>query len=470
VWWAAGINALPLAIATLLALTAHLRYLRSSRLRYAWEANGWIAFGLLFNERSVLIYLAVAVFTLCWFASGYGWRRVASAVQGRTRALAVYAGTGAVYVVVYLVAGRSFEVAPSSDYPTFKVARTLVLHEYIPALVGGPLQWAHFGIFSAASPSDAVVLGSLVVVGLVLNELLRHRSNAARALALPVVFLVLDVVLVLLTQQLGGQAPLVFDYRFQADMAVMTTLALAAMTMPVIGATASSSRRSDSELLDHPPRVTALVAATVVLAIVSTVGWVTAWHSDRRSQRWVQTVTGSLERSPGPIPLADRVVPAHVMAPIDGSGGLASRLFAGEPNAEWVTVNTDTLHGIDDAGRVLPVIVPALHRGVPGPVPDCGYRLGAGQTVIPLDTAATEPGLWLRIGYLSSASSPVRLTLGDRTVETTVQPGVHALFVRPGSTFDTVRVSGLSDQVTVCTDDITVGAATPYDEQRASQP
>ncbi|HET6939394.1 MAG TPA: hypothetical protein VFI19_12345 [Nocardioides sp.] len=470
VWWAAGVTALPLEIATLLALTAHLRYLRSGRLRYAWEANGWIAFGMLFSERSALIYVAVAVFTLCWFARGYGWRRVASAVRGRTRALTLYAATGAGYVLLYLVVGRSFEVARSTDYPTFDVARSLVVHEYLPAVVGGPLQWAHFGIFSAADPSDAVVLGSLVVVGLVINEVLRHRRNAARALALPVVFLGLDVVLVLLTQQLGDGAALVFDYRFQGEMALMTALALAAMTMPINGATVSSSWRSESELLDHPRRVTVLVAAIVVLACVSTIGWVTGWHSDRRSQQWVQAVTHSLETSPAPVPVADRVVPGYVMAPIDGSGGLASRLFAREPNADWVTVNTDTLHGIDDSGRVLPVLVPALHRGVPGPVADCGYRLGAAPTTIPLDAAATEAGLWLRIGYLSSASSPMRVTVGDRTVATTVQPGVHALFVRAGGTFDSVRVSGLSDQTTVCTDDVTVGTPEPYDEQGASKP
>jgi hypothetical protein len=470
VWWAAGINALPYEIALLLALTSHLHYLRSGRLRHAWAANGWIAVGLLFYEKSALIYLLIAAVTLCWFAEGYGWRRVASAARGRTPALAVYLGTGAVYVGLYATAGRDFGVGKATTFPTFDVARSLVLHEYLPALVGGPLQWRQFGLFSAAAPGDAVLLASLVVIVLVLNELARHRSRVARALVLPVVFTVANLVLVLLTQRLADDSAFVFDYRFQGEMAAISAIALATMTMPIPGATTSSARRSPSELLDHRARVTALVAVTSALALFSTVGWTRIWHSDTRAQDWVQTVTRSLDDATAPVPLVDRVVPGIVMPAIDRSGGLASRLFVRDRNADFVSVSTDTLRAIDDGGRLLPVVVPALHAAVPGPDPSCGYRIASGPTTISLDGPATGEGLWVRIGYLSTGASAVRVTVGDRTVDTTVQPGLHALFVRAGSSFDSVQVSGLSDPTTLCTDDVTVGVPEPYDPEGATQP
>ena len=57
------------------------------------------------------------------------------------------------------------------------------------------------------------------------------------------------------------------------------------------------------------------------------------------------------------MPLADRVVPGIVMPAIDRSGGLASRLLVRERNADFVSVNTDTLQAIDDSGRLLPAVI-----------------------------------------------------------------------------------------------------------------
>jgi hypothetical protein len=470
IWWAAAINLLPMEIALFMAMAAHLKYLRTGRLSHAVGANSWIAAGLLFNEKSALIYLAVAVFTFVYFAQGYGWRRVASTVRGRTAALALYVATGAMYVAVYLSIGRGFTYGHSAGYPTYGVVRNLVLHAYVPALVGGPVRWDQFGLFSFAAPGDAIVLASAVALGLVLNELLRHRDHAARALALPVVFLIVDVVLVLLTRTVGTGPGLVLDYRFQGEMAGVTAIALACMSMPIAGAAVSSSRRSSSELLDHGGRVTALVAAITAVAILSTIGFVTTWHSDDRGRHWVQTLSGTLMAAPAPVPLVDRVVPDFVMAHLIPAEILASRLFVREENADWVSVSTDRLNAIDDAGRVLPVIIPPVRTAVAGPVAGCGYHLGSTPITIALNGPVTEDGLWLRIGYLSSGASPVRVTAGDRTVNTTIQPGLHALFVRAGSSFDSVRISGLSDPTFLCTDDVTAGVPQPYDPEGAAQP
>ena len=91
------------------------------------------------------------------------------------------------------------------------------------------------------------------------------------------------------------------------------------------------------------------------------------------------------------------------MAPMDGSGGLASRLFVREANADWVTVNTDTLQTIDDAGGC----ARAGPGRAPGPartVANCGYQLGAGPTTIPLDSGPPSPGSGC--GSATSARSP----------------------------------------------------------------
>ncbi|QIG42647.1 hypothetical protein G5V58_07525 [Nocardioides anomalus] len=464
VWWAAGINALPFSIALLLALASHVQYLRSGRLRHVWAATVWVAVGLLFYEKTALVYLAVAIVSVTWFAEGYGWRRVASAVRGRRAGLAVYAATGAAYVALYVTLSRDTEVVRPTTFPTWQVVQAMVVDELVPALVGGPLQWAQFGVFSAADPGDPVVLAAVLGLGLVLAELLRHRRHAARALVLPVVFLVVDVVLVLLTQRLGSESAFVFDYRFQAEMAAVSAIALAAMTMPVRGALRSSSSASPSELLDHPRRVAAVVGLTSALAVVSAAGWTSNWHSDRRAEQFVRTLTGAVRDAPAPVPLVDRTVPDFVMAPIDRSGGLASRLLSTEPNARFPDVATDDLRVIDDEGRLREALVPGTRRAQPGPVAACGYQVATDPARIPLDGPVAFEGFWVRIGYLSSGASPVTVRVGDLSVETSVRPGVHALFVRGGSSFDSVQLSGLDEGTTLCTDDVSAGVPEPLDQ------
>ena len=73
----------------------------------------------------------------------------------------------------------------------------------------------------------------------------------------------------------------------------------------------------------------------------------------------------------------------------------------------------------------------------------------------------------MRIGYLSSGTSPVVVTAGDATVRATVvEPGVHALYFQGGDEFDSVEISGLADGVTLCTDDVDRRAAP--DDRRAT--
>ena len=109
IWWAAAINLLPLQAALFFGLAAHVHYLRTGRLRHAVAANVWIMGGIAFNEKTALVYGVLGIFTLCYFATGRNpITRLRTSVHGRLPALAIYAVTGAAYVVVYLSVGREF--------------------------------------------------------------------------------------------------------------------------------------------------------------------------------------------------------------------------------------------------------------------------------------------------------------------------------------------------------------------------
>ena len=284
VWWAAGLNALPFEIALLLALTAHLRYLRSGRLRHAWQANGWVVLGFLFYEKSALIYLAIAVFTLCWFSEGYGWRRVASAVRGRIGCAGGLRRHGR-RVRRHLPRGwqglHGRPGPPSSHLR--RGARPWSCTSTCPRSWEAQCCGTSSGCSARPAPATRSSSPAWSPWGWCSTSCCDTAGCAARALVMPVAFLVVDVVLVLLTRS-GDDALFVFDYRFQGEMAAITAIALAAMSMPIDGAATSSVRRSGSELLDHPRRVAVLVVAVTGLALLSTVRWIAIWHSDDRAQ------------------------------------------------------------------------------------------------------------------------------------------------------------------------------------------
>lgn len=233
------------------------------------------------------------------------------------------------------------------------------------------------------------------------------------------------------------------------------------MTMPIIGAAESSERRSPSEFLDHPRRVAVATLAMTGLAAWSTWSYMTYWHDDDRAERWFAALLPQIEAATTPIPLVDDVVPSFVTNGVRYPENLMSRVLAGEKVLAFTTVATDRLEMIDDEGRVVPVAIPVTRVGEPGPRKQCGWRAGPQSVTIPLDAPVAYGGWWVRIGYLSSADSAVRVTAGDLTRDTTVRAGVHALYFEGGPRFDEITISGLDDDTTLCTNDVTVGRAVP---------
>ncbi|WP_395658785.1 hypothetical protein [Nocardioides sp.] len=471
IWWAAAVNLLPLQVALFFGLAAHVTYLRTRRLRHAVAANAWIVAGIAFNEKTALVYGVLGIATLCWFATGRSpVQRVRTAVAGRWPALVLYVATGAVYVVLYLNVGRDFRASKPLGYPALSTFRRMFLDSYVPGLLGGPLRWWRVPDqpFSFALPGDGPALLALALLAVLLWEIRKHRRRALRALWIPGYFLLIDMVLVLVTRA-SVSGPLIgLDYRFQGELAAASAIALAGMTMPVIGAAESSERRSESEFLDHPRRIAVATALVAVLAGWSTWGFVDHWHSDTAAERWFGRLVPQLEAATTPIATVDRPVPDFVTFGVRYPENLASRLLAGEDALAFTDVATDRLQVIDDEGNIVPATVTPVREGKDGPHRRCGWRVEQSPVTIPLDGPVAYGGWWIRIGYLSSGDSPVRVTAGDVTRDTTVRAGVHALYVAGGSRLDSVTIGGLVDGVALCTDDVTVGRAVPQTDEEGA--
>ncbi|MEZ5192922.1 MAG: hypothetical protein R2734_10680 [Nocardioides sp.] len=82
-WFAAGINQLPLQVALVFGLHAHLAYLRTRRWQHVAATLAWTAFGLAFYEKAALLFLIYAIVALGWFARGTLAARAGELWSGR---------------------------------------------------------------------------------------------------------------------------------------------------------------------------------------------------------------------------------------------------------------------------------------------------------------------------------------------------------------------------------------------------
>jgi hypothetical protein len=255
------------------------------------------------------------------------------------------------------------------------------------------------------------------------------------------------------------------DFRYQGELPAATAVALACATMPILGARDRVEVRGESELLDRPKRVAAATAAVAALGLVSSTLYVTYWSDTMKGRPYFDQLLPTVRAAKEPIPLVDTTVPGFVMWELGYPGNLLSHmLLPYASHTDYRVVATDQLNVVDSSGSVVPVVITDVRRNLPGPRESCGYAVRGVDRSIPLDGPVAFGGWWVRIGYLSSANSPVVVTAGDATYSTVLKAGVHALFLLGGGQFDSIELSGLASGVTMCTDDVLVGRIRPVTE------
>jgi hypothetical protein len=487
IWWAAGVNQLPWHIALFAGLGTHATYLRTRQLRYALMTVAWSAFGLLFFEKTILLYGAVAFLSLAYFATGTLGVRAVHVLRTYWRGVLVYAAALGAYLVVYIATALDFGAGAAASGSLGRVAWNMVGHGYVTALAGGPLRWQYLDQAAFPDPGSAVRWASVVAIGLVVWEIRRARTRSLRAWLLPLAFLVVNIVLVTAGRTTYLGTIVSFDYRYQGEMAAVTAIALALAVLPVRGAVEPVEVRRPSELLDHPRRVLVAVVVPVTLALVSSTLFVRHWQTHDPGQTYFDNLLGTLTASQQPVVLDDTTVPEVVMGAYSYPDNRLSRLLtANEEHTSFPDAAIDGVATVTDDGHVVPAVIRPLEQAPPGPDEECGYRVADGSRTIELVPTGIPPGpdvrwnarSWVRIGYLSSGTSSVTVEVGDETISATIVGGLHALFVRTDLVADpathqpvgSVTLSGLQGDTQICTDDVTAGPLLPVtqDERAAS--
>jgi hypothetical protein len=374
-WWSAALNAVPLQLALVAALAAHLRYVRTGKGR--WHGLAWAAVGMAFSTKGVFIPFVMFGVTSAYLARG-SWPRAILA-ELRKPVWWAHGLLLAGYAVLYLLrrgsAGDDALTGPKAEVVPGLVRR--LLGETFPTgAVGGPLRWG--GVTSTgglADPTTATVIVSWTVLAALVLVTCLYRRRAWRAWAILAAYVVAaDTVPTVIAR--ATQWDLVgAETRYVADAALVFALCLALAALPVDGRGAvapedgAGSRgdggdgEADARRRTVPgwltPACGVLTAGFLAASLVSINAFGDTLTGDR-VRPYLQAARESLALAAPDADIYARPVPAHIVLPWNGARRLTSHVLTplAAPHLRQrmrTPAPSARPYVFDDAGKLVPV-------------------------------------------------------------------------------------------------------------------
>ena len=180
-WWSVVINVLPLELALLMAVDAHVRYLRGGRRRNAVAAAGWLLIALAASDKGVVVPLLLFGLTAAFFTPGRLPAAVVTAAVRYWRLWLVYVILMAAWGAVYVTHLSGSTVKPDSASDVLNFVSTFTGSTLLPAALGGPWRWSTIGYDIVSPPAALQQLSWAVAVVVVVAQL---RPSSARVAGL----------------------------------------------------------------------------------------------------------------------------------------------------------------------------------------------------------------------------------------------------------------------------------------------
>ncbi|MBO3744970.1 hypothetical protein J5X84_02745 [Streptosporangiaceae bacterium NEAU-GS5] len=297
-WWAAGLESVPLQLAIALALTSHVLWVRTGRLPHAVAACCWLVLGFAsyFLKAAVAIPLLALLVTLAYEGGRPALRH---AVPLWTAYAAVFIPCAVLYAARADTSDQPVVVPPLDDSLLF--LGRLLGRTYPSVAVGGPGGW----LGGLADPTALVqVVAVALLLGFALFTIVR-RPGAWRAWAILVAYLVLvDYLPVLLgrgTFELQALEP-----RYLADAALATALCAAFATLTDTGERAAIGRLA--------PVVGLLTGAFLVASFLSGETYAGGFEAQRvKAETYMNTARATLAALPPTTDLYPQRLPTDVL-------------------------------------------------------------------------------------------------------------------------------------------------------------
>jgi hypothetical protein len=465
VWWAAGLNSLPMLFAmawligdaVLLCERGH-RDSRLTRLIVGRSALVYLV-ALTCFEKSLYLLPVVFIATVLWCRGGadrgdQGTATIpgplAAAFVGARPLWQVVAPITVAWAVIFLsVTGGQGAAGQHSIVQTLHLTWRTINNAVIPSLVGGPWTWDRW----IPSPpmgfaSTGQIIAGWAVLAVVVGLIVRWRRGAWPIVVAAAAYVALAQLPVMWNRSSANTAlELAQTMRYLPDSALVMTAALA-----LVAACPSVARRQETPLWP--------AAATAVVVLVASSGWglwnfAQSWRTNPTPD-YLRTARTSLQSDPTRI-MFDQALPLEVLTPIAYPENQISHTFGRiAPRVRFGTV-TDDLVVLDKLGRLVPG----------GVTPARTFAAGAGSctrpevqrlTRVPLSGPLLNWRWTIALSYCANRDGQLSVQLaGGSPVTVGLRAGLHVVYVQTTGHGSVIALRPLTPGLSVHTGEGNVG-------------
>jgi hypothetical protein len=469
-WWTATLELLPLQMAAFLAVTAHVKYLKTGHRSHAIGAAAWLVVGMAASLRGAAVPLLLLALTSAFFAEGSWLRGLGRTLRDRWRLWLLYLAITVAYMILYGVQLATSSIAPGrpgSFSGVFNFGATQLRDTFIPGSLGGPWHWVGAGVYAAADAPVALARASWVIAAAIVIISIFYRPRAWRAWAILAGWLVIvDMVPVVLGRASivpGVLLGLVTRYVWDAIGILVVCVGLA--FLPLAG---QVLRNSPAMRYYRPLRTAAacLFTAIVIGSVVSFYNYPTD-PGAAHGRSYVATARLALAEAPSGTTIIDDPVPEDVtggnvfgsvaasslLTPLITGGQHERPRFITEPNGTF-----DHLKEFDGWGRLVPSVVSGA-ASLPLPAGKACWPVHNGTVVVNLN-AYPQRARILQLDYLSGSHGQLLLKYAGQTLLYHFNRGLHAAFLPVRGSAQTVEIDSVAGKLP-CIGDVKVGFLLP---------
>ena len=478
-WWSAAMESLPLQVAIFMALNAQVYYVRTGRFRHAIAAAAWVAFGLLFFEKALILPVLLLAVTSGFLVEGPWLRSIGRSLLKYKASWLLQAALLAVYAVVLATSQATSTVqpkVPSQVGAVFTFFSDLLKDNFVPGALGGPWRWLPISDaqYADASPPGLLTWLSVIVAVLVILASIASRRYAWRSWAILALWLVAaDAVPVLLGRIIYlSPAVLALDTHYVSDAVAVLAICLGLAFLPLAGTPEASRRRLVVPAWRQTGRTVfvGLVAAFVIGSIWS-VQDLENTTSGQATKLYLTNAAAAVAEAPAGTMVFDSPVPAQVMIGAFGSDALSAKVIGpmessrSAANIRFVARPDGTIDHLmvfADDGRLHQV---AVFGQDSFPIPagrNCQpVRREVMVVRFPVPTSSSTEVL--HIPYVTTANvggDYAIVSFGSDSHVLTVLLGLHDAYFTVRGRADTVTVSGPAVRG-LCVNNLQVGFVVP---------
>jgi hypothetical protein len=469
-FWSTTMLWLPLQLTILMALGAHIKYLRTGRIWHAVAAALWLAAGMMVDEPGVLVPILAFALTSAYFAQGRWLAAARAALRVYWRAWVIYGALTVAYVIVFVIRLQTSGQQPGKPglfSGVLTLASTMFRVSFASAAFGGPWRWyAPGGDYGYAVETTPVTQICWALAIIVIGVSLWYRRHALRAwIILGCWLLLADLGPVIISRVSAISATILgLDLHYLADAAPILALCVGLAFWPVAGEQQPYRGVTPSRRLLVP------VSCVVTGCFVASSIWVGNRYIEETSSAtthsYIATARVALARvQPGTV-IVSAATPQKVMYNgYLGAAAQTSRVLGPlAPDASKIRFTTrptgiiSNLMQFDSLGRLLP----AVDVGADSVRPPARHVCWPIRPVtnIRLTSRVFDYGWIVQMDY-SGPATTAALQLGTGVRDVVLPAGTHDIYVPVTGSGSGVQLRLLSAGPSACVSKLTVGLLYP---------